>query len=162
MGTTTITEEVTSPVPVQRLFKALILEADNLIPKLIPQVIKSVEIIEGNGGPGTIKKTTITEGGQLKYLKHRIDALDKDNLTYGYTLIEGDDLQEKNIESVSYEIKFESTPNGGSKVKTVTNYNSKPGTVIKEEEIEAAKQKGLAVYKAVDAYLLANPEAYAN
>lgn len=62
MGVLTLTDEFTSPVPAGIMFKALILDADDLIPKLMPQAIKSVETVEGNGGPGTIKKITLSEG----------------------------------------------------------------------------------------------------
>ncbi|KAJ6951090.1 hypothetical protein NC653_040451 [Populus alba x Populus x berolinensis] len=36
-------DEFTSPVPLQGLFKALILDFGNLLPKLLPQLIKSVD-----------------------------------------------------------------------------------------------------------------------
>jgi hypothetical protein len=62
MGVHTLSDEFSSPVPAPKLFKALILDADNLLPKLMPQAIKSIDTVEGNGGPGTIKKITIIEG----------------------------------------------------------------------------------------------------
>ena len=62
MGVITYESEVTSPIPPARLFKAFVLDADNLIPKISPHTIKSTEIIEGNGGAGTIKKVTFHEG----------------------------------------------------------------------------------------------------
>ena len=61
MAPLTCDYEVTSSVPAARLFKAFILD-DNLIPKVFPQAIKSVEIIEGDGGVGTIKLITFGEG----------------------------------------------------------------------------------------------------
>ena len=66
MGVITYESQDTSVIPPARLFKAFALDADNLIPKVVPQAIKSTEIIEGNGGPGTIKKITFGEG-QLQY-----------------------------------------------------------------------------------------------
>ena len=102
----------------------------------------------------------IDAGSTIKYLKHRIDALDKEKLTYSYTLIEGEDLGDK-VESISYEIKFEVTAEGGTKFKNVSNYHLKAGVEIKEEDISVAREKGLAVFKLVEAYLVANPEAYA-
>lgn len=95
-----------------------------------------------------------------KYVKHRIDALDKDSLTYSYTLTEGDALL-SNIEAITYEIKFQSTADGGCKGTNVSKYHPKPGAEIKEEEIKEGKEKAMAVYKVVEAYLIANPEAYA-
>ena len=99
-------------------------------------------------------------GSQFKYVKHRIDAVDKENLTYAYTLIDGDALMDK-LDSISYEMKFEPSPDGGCKGKNVSTYHTKPGVEIKEEEIKDGKEKAAVVFKLVEAYLLANPEAYA-
>ncbi|KAK0607028.1 hypothetical protein LWI29_008114 [Acer saccharum] len=78
MGSSTFTKEFSSPVPAGKLFKALvdILDSDNLLPKIMPQAFKSVETIEGDGGPGTIKKMNFTEGTEFKNLKNRVDAVD--------------------------------------------------------------------------------------
>lgn len=92
-------------------------------------------------------------------MKHKIDALDKENFTYSYKVIEGD-IPEK-IETISHEIKIEPTAEGGSKVKNVTKYHPKPGAAIKEEDFKAAREEALGVLKVVDAYLVANPDAYA-
>ncbi|MCD7464241.1 hypothetical protein HAX54_052332 [Datura stramonium] len=156
MGIITVIDEFTSPISAQRMFKASILDGDNLLPKIAPQVIKNVEIIHGDGGPGSIKQMNFVEGGEIKYVKNRIDALDKENMTYAYTVIESDALMDK-IESISYEIKLEPTPDGGCKIKRTTNCHTKPGVEIKEEEIKEAKERDALIVKAVEAYLLANP-----
>ncbi|KAK9286366.1 hypothetical protein L1049_014760 [Liquidambar formosana] len=96
----------------------------------------------------------------LKTLKHRIDALDKENMIYNYTMIEGDTLPDK-IESISYETKFEATADGRTICKSVSKHYAKAGVEIKEEEIKAGKEKATGMFKAVEAYLLANPDAYA-
>lgn len=80
-------------------------------------------------------------------------------MTYNYTLIEGDVLMDK-IESIAYEIKFEATPDGGCKGTNVTKFHPKAGVEIKEEAVQEGKQKAMAVFKAVEAYLIANPQAY--
>lgn len=159
MALVTVTEDISSPIPAARLFKALILDADNLIPKIVPQAIKNIETIQGDGGPGTIKQMNFAEGSHLKYVKHRIDALDKEKMTYTYTLIEGDSIVDK-IESITYEVKLEPSPSGGCIGKNISTYHPKPGVVIKEEEIKAGKEQASGVFKAVEAYLLANPDAY--
>jgi len=43
------------------LIQALVHDSDDIIPKVV-DAIKSVETVEGNGGPGTIKKLTFVEG----------------------------------------------------------------------------------------------------
>lgn len=62
MGVYTYESEYTSEIPAPKLFKAFVLDGDNLIPKIAPQAVKSAEIVEGDGGPGTIKKITFGEG----------------------------------------------------------------------------------------------------
>ncbi|KAF8012141.1 hypothetical protein BT93_I0314 [Corymbia citriodora subsp. variegata] len=156
----TFTEDFSSPIPAPRMFKALILDGDNLIPKLMPQAVKSVELTHGDGGPGSIKQMNFAEGSQMKYIKHRVDALDKEKMTYSYTMVDGGELASK-IESITYDVKMEATPDGGCKGTNVSKYHPKPGFGINEEEIKAGKEKAAAVFKAVEAHLLANPEAYA-
>ena len=68
MGVFTYETEFSSTIPARRLYNAFILDADNLIPKIAPQAIKQVEILEGDGGPGTIKKTTFGEGNFFFFL----------------------------------------------------------------------------------------------
>ena len=82
--------------------------------------------------------------------------MDKDNLSYADTVVEGGELSDK-IESVTHEVKFESNPAGGSISKVVVKYQLKEGAELTEEEVKAPKEGGLAIFKAVEAYLLANP-----
>ncbi|KAI6692969.1 hypothetical protein NL676_020679 [Syzygium grande] len=142
------------------MFKALILDSHNLIPKIAPQGIKSIEFIEGDGGAGSIKVTNFAEGGHLKFLKHRIDALDTENLVCKYTLIEGDVIFEK-IELVVYEVKFSASNDGGCVCKMTSEYHTKGDVELKEEDIKQGKEKAMGLYKVVEEYLSANPDAYA-
>lgn len=62
MGVTIYEHEIHSSIPPAKMYKAFVLDADNLIPKVLPQAIKSVEIVHGDGGPGTVKKVHFGEG----------------------------------------------------------------------------------------------------
>lgn len=93
-------------------------------------------------------------------MKHRIDSLDEQNTSYSYTLIEGDPLMDK-LDKISYEVKLESGPTGGTKVRSSSAYYTKDGVEIKEEEIKAGKEKAAGLVKAVEDYLLAKPDVYA-
>lgn len=68
MAIITYDSEVTSSIPAAKLFKAFILDGDSLLPKVLPQAIKNVEILEGDGGAGTIKLITFGEGQFLLYI----------------------------------------------------------------------------------------------
>nr|AEF38450.1 allergen Mal d 1.04 [Malus domestica] len=159
MGVFTYETEFTSVIPAPRLFKAFILDGDNLIPKIAPQAIKSTKIIEGDGGVGTIKKVTFGEGSQYGYVKQRVNGIDKDNFTYSYSMIEGDTLSDK-LEKITYETKLIASPDGGSIIKTTSHYHAKGDVEIKEEHVKAGKEKASGLFKLLEAYLVANPDAY--
>ncbi|TYH82621.1 hypothetical protein ES332_D02G074600v1 [Gossypium tomentosum] len=105
MGVLTYESEVITAIPPAKMFKACILDGDNLIPKILAQAFKSIEYIEGNGEPGSIKKVTFGEGSQLKYMKQKVEAVDKENFVYIYSVIEGDALMNK-LEKITYETKL--------------------------------------------------------
>ncbi|KAL2603911.1 hypothetical protein AAZX31_09G040000 [Glycine max] len=121
MGVYTDTNEYPSPISPSRLFKALVVDAHDLIPKLLPHAVKSIEIIQGNGGPGSIKQFNFVEGSQVKSVKNRINEIDEDTFTYNYSLIEGQALKDK-FASIAHEIKFEAAPDGGSVSKVTNKY----------------------------------------
>ncbi|KAL2463196.1 Major allergen Pru ar 1 [Forsythia ovata] len=160
MGATTFTDEHTSAVAPSRIFKASIVDSHNLIPKLVPQAIKSIEFVQGNGGAGSIKQINFAEGGGFGTVKYQIDELNEDTLTYKYSLVEGDALIE-GLEKITYEVKFEPSPNGGSISKITSKYYTKDDFKLKEEDIKAGKERVLGMYKVVEDYLLQNPDAYA-
>ncbi|KAL8259789.1 hypothetical protein R6Q59_027742 [Mikania micrantha] len=155
MGVSTYTDEYTSPVLPARIFKASILDSHNLMPKLLPDAIKSIKLIKGDGEAGSIKQINFVGG----FAKHQIDEIDEKAFTYKYTLIEGIGISDK-IEKVSYDIKFESSPNGGTISKMTTTIYTHGDFEIKEEELKAGKEKVLGLYKVVEAYLIKNPDAY--
>ncbi|KAM3356719.1 pathogeneis-related protein STH-2 [Capsicum galapagoense] len=160
MGVTTYTHETTTPVAPTRLFKALVLDSDNLALKLMPQIVNNIEIVEGDGGVGSIKKMNFVEGHPIKYLKQKIHVVDDKNLVTKYSMIEGDVLGDK-LESIFYDVKFEAAGNGGCVCKSITEYHTKGDYVLKEEEHNEGKNQGMKLFKIVEAYLLANPTVYA-
>ncbi|XP_044484699.1 major allergen Pru ar 1-like [Mangifera indica] len=159
MGVFTYEMEVVTKIPPAKIFNALIHDGDKLIPKIVPQAIKTVELIEGDGGPGSIKKITFGEGSQFDYVKHKVEALDKENFIYSYSVIEGDALM-KSLEKITYEIKLAPSPDGGSLCKNISKYYTIGDFAITGEQIKAGKEKSSGLFKAIEAYLLANPDAY--
>ncbi|KAL1542954.1 major allergen Pru ar 1-like [Salvia divinorum] len=149
--------EIPSAVPAAKMFKAMVLDADTLVPKIMPQAIKSVEILEGDGGVGTVKIIHFGEGSHYKSAKHRVDAIDEDNLTHTYSIIEGDALAGA-LESITYHIKIVPTEDGGSICKNRSIYNTKGDAEISEEKIKEGKEKAMAMFKAIEAYVQANPD----
>ncbi|MBA0612586.1 hypothetical protein Godav_013170 [Gossypium davidsonii] len=142
MGVFTHESEVITAIPPAKMFKACILDGDNLILKIVPRAFKSVEYIEGNGEPGSIKKVTFGEKSQFNYMKQNVEALDKENFVYIYSVIEGDALMNK-LEKITYETKLEASPDGGSICKTTCMYYTIGDFELKEEGIKAGKEKAL-------------------
>ncbi|KAL0456916.1 UNVERIFIED_CONTAM: Major allergen Pru ar 1 [Sesamum latifolium] len=130
MGAITYDIEIPSSIPAAKMFKAVVLDADTLIPKIMPQAIKNVEILEGDGGVGT-------------------------NLTHSYTIVEGDALAGV-LESITYHVKIVPTEDGGCICKNRSIYHTKGDVEINEEKIKEGKEKALAMFKAIEAYLQAN------
>ncbi|KAK6161053.1 hypothetical protein DH2020_004443 [Rehmannia glutinosa] len=160
MGVITYEHEVPSSIPPARLFKSFILDADNLIPKVLPGAFKSFEILEGDGGVGTVKLITFGEGSQYKSAKHRIDGIDEENHIFKYSVIEGDVLGDA-LDSISYVVKVEAGPHGGSVCKTTSIYHTKKDDHhITEDLIKAGKEKAKAIFKAVEDHLHAHPHDY--
>ncbi|KAK1390424.1 Major strawberry allergen Fra a 1-2 [Heracleum sosnowskyi] len=158
MGAITTNVEVESSVPAQTIYKGFLLDMDNILPKILPQAIKSLEIISGDGGVGTIKKITLGEVSQFTIVKQRIDEIDREGLRYSYSIIEGDILMGI-IESIAS--KFTVVPTeGGCIFKNTTVYTPIGDAVIPEENVKEATEQSGMVFKAVEAYLLANPGAY--
>ncbi|MED6171829.1 hypothetical protein PIB30_044382 [Stylosanthes scabra] len=160
MGVTTLTHEYCSSVSPPRFFKALITDSSNLLPKLLPQFIKDVTIIQGDGEAGTIEQVNFAQGSPFKYLKHRIDVVDNEKLVCKYTMIEGDSLGEK-LESIVYEVNFEATGDGGCICKMTSNYNAIGEAQVNEEEVKEGRESSTGICRVVEAYLLENPQIYA-
>ncbi|XP_010024765.2 major strawberry allergen Fra a 1-3 [Eucalyptus grandis] len=154
MGIINYSREVTSVIAPSRMFKALVLESHNILPMIIPEGIKSVEFIEGEGGVGSIKKTDYGETAHIKYTKHKINALDADNYYCKYTLIESDIKFDK-IDFIVEEVRFVAA-DSGCICKMTSEYHVKEGAELKEEDIKKGKDKAMGLFKAVEEYLLAN------
>ncbi|KAF8013949.1 hypothetical protein BT93_I1726 [Corymbia citriodora subsp. variegata] len=134
MGVVTYSQEFTSAIAPLRMFKALVLDSHNVIPKIVPGGIKNIEFIEGDGGVGSIKQTNFGESSHIKYTKHRIDALDVENFYCKYTLIDSEIKFDK-IDCVVYEVKFVAI-DGGCVCKMTSKYHIKEGCELKEDDIK--------------------------
>ncbi|OVA07462.1 Bet v I domain [Macleaya cordata] len=160
MGVISFDDEFSSAVAPHRLFHALFEDAHNLMPKIMPHGVKSVDFVSGEGGPGSVQQVNFPDGGPVKYVKNRLDSKDKDNLEIKYTVIECDAFGDK-IDFISNEIKFEAGPDGGCICKSKSTYHPKGDAVLNEEEIKAGKERSKGMFKFVEAYLIENPQLYA-
>uniref|UniRef100_A0A1D1YFB3 Major allergen Pru ar 1 n=1 Tax=Anthurium amnicola TaxID=1678845 RepID=A0A1D1YFB3_9ARAE len=155
------TEEYESPIPVLKAWKAGVLDAHIMIPKLLPDIISSVDVLEGNGGVGTVKQFNFTEAvKEHKFIKDRVDVLDDHNYVFKYTVIEGGLLGTR-FKSYSYELKLEAAGGGGSKGKLTVHYDTIDDTPLTEEEVGKLMIGVVGMMKALEVYFQANPNLYA-
>ncbi|KEH32320.1 pathogenesis-related protein bet V I family protein [Medicago truncatula] len=61
------------------------------------------------------------------------------------------------VEKISFEAKLVEGSNGGSIGKTTVKYQTKGDAKPIEKEVEEGKAKGDALFKAIEGYVLANP-----
>ncbi|KAK9139270.1 hypothetical protein Scep_008951 [Stephania cephalantha] len=165
MAPVTYSFEFTSPIAPARFFKAGILHMHEIATQIMPGVIKSASV-SGDGGVGTTKEYHFTEeyisniGGAYKHVKDRTDALDKENFVCKYTIVEGGSLG-TTYKAASHTLEFKPAANGGTVFKATAEVEALDGQEYPKEEESKAKEGMVGVYKAVEAYLLANPTAYA-
>ncbi|GKV50398.1 hypothetical protein SLEP1_g57104 [Rubroshorea leprosula] len=155
--------EVTTEFPPALMFNAFVSEdkfhIHNFDVSEIILSIQNVEFIEGDGGAGSIKKITFKEGSEVKYVKQKIEAIDEENFSVNYIIIEGEALM-NNLEKISYDIKFIAASDGGSICNISSSKHYTFGDIyIKEEDIKAEKKRALGLIKALEAYLMANRKA---
>ncbi|XP_074267527.1 major strawberry allergen Fra a 1-3-like [Silene latifolia] len=161
MGVFTYTmADITSPVSPGRLFKALSTDNHNLIPKVVPYFVQSIEVLQGDpASVGCVKQINLPEGRPYTYLKNRTDEIDTSKFYIKYTTFEGDVLGD-NLECAVYETTYE--PAGdGTHYKVIAHYHTKGDAVKTEEEIGVGQDAVKKMFKAVEAHLIANPQLYA-
>ena len=61
MGVIRFEKEAPAAVAPSRMFKAFV-DSHNLLPKIAPQAFKSIDILQGDGGVGTIKLWNFADG----------------------------------------------------------------------------------------------------
>ncbi|KAE9591660.1 hypothetical protein Lal_00038891 [Lupinus albus] len=95
-------------------------------------------------------------GGQSSYVLHKIDAIDEANLRYDYSIVGGTGLDES-LEKITFESKILGGPDGGSIGKINAKFHTK-GDLLSDTVRDEAKFKGIGLFKAVEGYVLANPQ----
>ncbi|GAB4841084.1 hypothetical protein Ancab_021829 [Ancistrocladus abbreviatus] len=143
------------------MFKALCVDNHMLFPMLMGESIKSIEFVQGDDvSVGSIRQLNFSEGIPYKYVRQRIDELDADKFYCKHTTFEGDVLND-GYKYVVAETKID--PKGsGSICKMTAHFHPLPGTELEEKGVIKLSQENMKIiFKVVEEYLLANPQAYA-
>ncbi|XP_058111818.1 pathogenesis-related protein STH-2-like [Magnolia sinica] len=156
----TVGHEILSPISPSRLWKAMVKDSHNLMPKLMPEIISSIVILEGDGGVGTIRQSNFADAiKDFSYWKDRIDEIDDNNRLFKYSVIEGG-LLGKKVKSTTFILEFKDGIDGGSICKFHGEFETVEGNLPKEEETKEMMGNMAGMFKAVEGYLLENPNAY--
>ncbi|KAJ8648952.1 hypothetical protein MRB53_001975 [Persea americana] len=156
-----VSNEILSAVAPERLWKAIVKDSTSLMPKLLPDLISSIVILEGDGGVGTIRKSNFSPVmKEFNYWKDRVDAIDDQKHVFKYSVIEGG-LIGKKVKSTSFELKFETATDGGSLCKFCAEFEPIEDNLPTEDITKEIMGGMTGMFKAIEGYLLENPEAYA-
>ncbi|OWM88118.1 major strawberry allergen Fra a 1.06-like [Punica granatum] len=153
-------QEFVIPISRERAFKGMAVDVHNLVVKAAPHIMKSVKTIHGDGGPGTIRECTYTKESGCSAIVGtlRVDILDAKNFVYRHTITDGDAY--RMMYSVIVEMRYEALGHDKCICKMSTEHHPKEGITYKEEDIEKGNRTMMALYKAMQDYLVANPNAY--
>lgn len=89
----------------------------------------------------------------------KVDAVDVSNLSVSYTIYEGDALFDF-LDSITHHIKITPSVDGGSVYKHTTVFNCKGEATVPEEMLTHTNEGYKKVFKAIEAHILANVDAY--
>lgn len=64
------TDEIATKVSAARIFEAGAVDMHNFVPKILPDLIAGVKILQGDGGAGSIKQVDFTEGTYVDLTPH--------------------------------------------------------------------------------------------
>ncbi|KAI0529564.1 hypothetical protein KFK09_002116 [Dendrobium nobile] len=155
------TRENVAKISLDRVWKAGVLDAHNLIPKLLSDFISSVELLEGEGGLGTVKKTNFTEAvKEFRFVTDKIELLDTENHIVKQSVIDGGLIGQR-LKSYSFEMKFEVVNSSETLGKITLEYDTIDDTPLSDEEQEEIMKGLFLIIKAIEGYLIENPTSYA-
>jgi hypothetical protein len=92
-------------------------------------------------------------------MKERLDFVDVEKFESKSTLIEGAGIGVW-METATTHIKIKPTDNGGCVVNLEWTYKLLPNVEVKDDQLNLAKDSLAGIFKAAEAYLIANPEEY--
>lgn len=91
--------------------------------------------------------------------KHKIDTIDKDNLSVSWTVIEGDVLLGI-VDTATHHAKFVPSADGGCVYKHTIVFKCKGDAKVSEDIINQTKEAFKNTFKALESYIVAHHDKY--
>ena len=95
----------------------------------------------------------------FSYWKDRVEAIDDEKRVFKYSVIEGG-LIGKKVKSTLFELRFEDGADGGSVCKFKGEYETIEDSLQTEDETKEMMGSMVGMFKAIEGYLIANPDVY--
>ncbi|WOG83419.1 hypothetical protein DCAR_0102594 [Daucus carota subsp. sativus] len=153
MGVVTRTAEArSSKMTAAQLYKSMFIDMDKVMPKILPQIFKSVRLVEGDGGVGTVKE--ITYAVKATTMIQKLVEMDPEAMTYTKVIIGGDVLM-GTLESVAYHSVVESSDSGECVVKLTVVFTPLAGQEVSEDYIKDSIAQSYQTFYAVEAHVQA-------
>ncbi|WCJ38625.1 Major strawberry allergen Fra a 1-A [Euphorbia peplus] len=154
MGLTSHETVITCKLPPSKMFNAIVFNHVQLLTNAIPHVYKRVELVQGDGGVGTLRKVYFGEGILLEHMLERVDLIDEENLSYNATILEGNI---EGIEKIVNEMKFEESEDGGTIFKKMSHCYNIGDYKLDQEQLIKSKETSVGVFQILEDYIIANP-----
>ncbi|GJU14447.1 root allergen protein-like protein [Tanacetum coccineum] len=153
-------ENKRSSLPADKLFKlCLDLRTPSNLRSNLPKLSNPpIDLIKGDGGVGSIKRTTYGDAVPFTSAKYKIDAIDARNFSATYTVFEGDALM--GLDSATHHFKLVPSADGGAVFKDSVVFKGKGDAKPTEETLNQFKELFKNTFKAQEAYAIAHPEVY--
>ncbi|KAF7822762.1 phytohormone-binding protein-like [Senna tora] len=153
-----VNTQTEASVGMEILWQALSKDLKAVVPKVLPHIVKDVQVIEGDGGSGTILLFTFLPDSGLSggsYQKERISEVDGDSHEIGLEVIEGGYL---NQGFSYYKTSFQLSAIG--EAKTVVNIKVSYESEMEEtsKQMKTAESTLLFI-RCLEKYLLDNNAA---
>ncbi|XP_073132572.1 major strawberry allergen Fra a 1-2-like [Henckelia pumila] len=157
MDVITANHELKAKVSPKRMFEAIVIHGPKLLPKIAPRAIKSIDILQGHGGVGSIRQINFPNGAPFPYIREKVDVVDTENLVFKARAFESRMFADK-IEAIHSTQKYEDSGDGGCIVKLTVEIHPKDGAEFNEEDRKVGKAFGREIFSIVEEYLIAHPD----
>ncbi|CAN1775409.1 Phytohormone-binding protein CSBP [Linum perenne] len=102
-----VKSQIQVSVDLEILWKSLTKDLHIVVPKILPDKVKDVQVLQGDGGLGTILLFNFTSEGVMNYQKEKIVEFDETRHRIGLEVTKGEQRETVVDVTVTYEFEME-------------------------------------------------------